>query len=172
MAGNVGTAISDIAKRAAISVAPAAQGVTAVASAVLPGTGEILTGKYVQGGCTLAAFLSATAAAAGVTAAGAAVLATPAGMVIVAAPVAIRVLSAWQGARAGQQVGTHLQISLMNERVNESEGNEVAEQALRAAETMPDAEFERLVLEHEEAEMLIAETTQPRIALKRIRPPA
>lgn len=155
-ANSTAAAVTSTAKKAAAAATPLTQVVTGLASVVLPGAGEVMTGKTVQGYCTMAAFIGATAAATVAT-----------GGAWIAAPIAISVFSASQGALGGRKLGKQIKESLES---NTDELEQIAQQVREQARSMSEDDFERLMLEREEAELkqLEAETPRRRVVLVRV----
>lgn len=127
------------AKKAAAAATPLTQVVTGFASVVLPGAGEVMSGKTTQGYCTLAAFIGVTAVATAAT-----------GGAWIAAPIAISVFSASQGVLAGRKLGKQMKDAI--DASNTEEIDLIAKQVREQAASMSEVEFERLMLEKEEAE--------------------
>ncbi len=155
-ANSTAAAVTSTAKKAAAAATPLTQVVTGLASVVLPGAGELMTGKTIQGYCTMAAFIGATAAATAAT-----------GGAWIAAPIAISVFSASQGALSGRKLGKQIKESLES---NTDELVQIAQQVREQANSMSEEDFERLMLEREEAELkhIEAETPKRRVVLVRV----
>ena len=152
-AQNAAAAVGAGAKKAVAAATPV---VTGLASVVLPGVGEVMSGKTTQGYCTMAAFFGATVAASAAT-----------GGAWIAVPVAIRIFSAVQSTQSGRQLGQRMKNSISDSNAEELQflANEMRNQAA----SMSEQEFERLMLETEEAEMSEAESTSlRRVVLKRV----
>ena len=148
-ANSTAAAVSSTAKKAAAAATPLTQVVTGLASVVVPGAGEVMSGKTTQGFCTLAAYIGVTAIAT-----------TATGGAWIAAPLAISVFSAMQGVRAGRQLGKTMKGSI--EGCNAEEIDAIARQIRDQAASMCEEEFERLMLEREEAEMNRADADLPK----------
>lgn len=137
----------DRAKQAAAAVgklavkvtAPLAPYATGCASVLMPGAGEVASGKAWSGFATMAAFLGATAAA-GAT-----------GGAWVAVPIAIRVVSAVRGAAAGKTAAEAV-VKQMEDQHRLAKA--AALQMELEAERLEDLEFER-VMQQQEAEELM-----------------
>jgi len=133
-------AVTSTAKRAAAGLAPLAQVATGFASVILPGAGEVMSGKTTQGFATLAAFLGTTAIAT-----------TATGGAWIAVPIAIRMISAVSATQSGRKIGAGIRESLSE---NNAEELVAAAAALRQeAEAMEQAAFEKLMLEREAQEL-------------------
>ena len=142
-------AVSSTAKRAAAGLTPFAQVATGFASVVLPGVGEVMSGKTAQGFATLAAFIGTTAVAT-----------TATGGAWVAVPIAIRVFSAVSASQSGKKLGEKLRDSIMESNADELQA---AAAALREeAAAMEQADFEQLMLEREAEELKSLEAEPPK----------
>ena len=142
-------AVSSTAKKAVAAATPLTQVVTGLASVVVPGAGEVMSGKTTQGFCTLAAYIGVSAIAT-----------TATGGAWIAAPLAVSVFSAVQGVRAGRQLGKTMRGSIESSNTEEIEA--IARQMREQAASMGEEEFERLMLEREEAEMNRADADPPK----------
>lgn len=134
-------AATKTARKAAAAATPLTQVVTGIASTLLPGAGEVMSGKTASGFATMAAFLGVTAAATAAT-----------GGAWIAAPIAISVFSATRGAKAGRELGNQWKESL-TDAANAQEIDRISAEVKRQAEAMSPEEFERLMLEREQAEL-------------------
>lgn len=147
-ATSTAAAATNTARKAAAAATPLTQVVTGIASTLLPGAGEVMSGKTASGFATMAAFLGVTAAATAAT-----------GGAWIAAPIAISVFSATRGAKAGRELGNQWKESL-TDAANAQEIDRIAAEVKRQAEAMSPEEFERLMLEREQAELGRLESEQ------------
>lgn len=139
---------------AAASLARPIAGIAAgAASAILPGTGEVLSGNRKWGFCTMAAFFGATAAA------------SAAGGAWIALPIAIRVLSAHQAVSKSETATDEANRQLS---ANAEEARQVAQELAKEAQRLDDAQFEE-EMRRRELEELQQVTNQQLIQLKLIK---
>lgn len=143
------SAASSTAKKAVAAATPLTQVVTGFASVVLPGAGEVMSGKTTQGYCTMAAFVGVTAIATAAT-----------GGAWIAAPLAISIFSASQGVMAGRKLGKQMKDAI--DASNTEEMDQIARQVREQAASMSEEEFERLMLEKEAAELNLLEAEPPK----------
>lgn len=143
------SAASSTAKKAVAAATPLTQVVTGFASVVLPGAGEVMSGKTTQGYCTMAAFVGGTAIATAAT-----------GGAWIAAPLAISVFSASQGVMAGRKLGKQMKDAI--DASNTEEMDQIARQVREQAASMSEEAFERLMLEKEAEELSLLEAESPK----------